>query len=443
MNEEYDAVIVGSGPGGATVARELTRAGRSVLVLEKGRDRRDDMFYGTYPGALRYTERGGFLFTDQGMQVVRPLMVGGATGMYCGSAAPPPDWLRDRYGIDLRPWIEETIRKLAIAPLPAELRGRASARVAEAATELGMEWRPQPKFMDPSRRPEGDHPCGAHCMLGCRCGVKWNAAEYLDEATELGCELRTGTPVRRVMIRDGHAIGVIVDGNRREVEVRGRLVILAAGGLGTPAILRASGFDAAGRGLAMDSTLMVYGATSDPGVGREPPMTYGWVDEERGYMLSTLIDPLLLYPVILARKGLREALTWLRWGRTLGVMIKIKDRVSGEIRPDGSIDKPLTEEDEARLEHGIGVARRILERAGCDPHTTVVSPLRGTHPSATVRIGEMVDTDLATSVPGLYVCDASVFPEALDAPTVLTIIGLARRLADHLDGLQTSGSQAS
>jgi choline dehydrogenase-like flavoprotein len=44
----------------------------------------------------------------------------------------------------------------------------------------------------------------------------------------------------------------------------------------------------------------------------------------------------------------------------------------------------------------------------------------------------MLDTDLQTEVQGLYVCDASVFPEALDRPTVLTIIGLAKRLAKHL-----------
>jgi choline dehydrogenase-like flavoprotein len=49
-----------------------------------------------------------------------------------------------------------------------------------------------------------------------------------------------------------------------------------------------------------------------------------------------------------------------------------------------------------------------------------------------VRIGTMLDENLQTPVPGLYVCDASAFPEALDRPTVLTIIGLAKRLAKRL-----------
>ena len=44
----------------------------------------------------------------------------------------------------------------------------------------------------------------------------------------------------------------------------------------------------------------------------------------------------------------------------------------------------------------------------------------------------MVDTDLQTGVKNLYVCDASTFPEALDRPTVLTIISLGKRLSDHL-----------
>jgi choline dehydrogenase-like flavoprotein len=44
----------------------------------------------------------------------------------------------------------------------------------------------------------------------------------------------------------------------------------------------------------------------------------------------------------------------------------------------------------------------------------------------------MLSTNLETEIGQLYVCDASVFPEALARPTVLTIISLARRLADEL-----------
>jgi len=92
----------------------------------------------------------------------------------------------------------------------------------------------------------------------------------------------------------------------------------------------------------------------------------------------------------------------------------------------------MTARDRERLHHATVVSRQILVRAGCDPDSVFVSRLRGTHPSATVRLGEMVDADLQTTVKNLYVCDASVFPEALGLPTVLTIISFAKRLSEHL-----------
>ena len=93
MRTQAEVVVVGSGPGGAAVARQLSRAGRKVILLECGRDYRREAYYGTYLGALIYTDRHSFLFTKEGLTIVRPLMVGGATSMYCGSAARPPPWL--------------------------------------------------------------------------------------------------------------------------------------------------------------------------------------------------------------------------------------------------------------------------------------------------------------------------------------------------------------
>ncbi len=40
IRKEAEAVIVGSGPGGATVARALARAGKKTILLERGKDYR-------------------------------------------------------------------------------------------------------------------------------------------------------------------------------------------------------------------------------------------------------------------------------------------------------------------------------------------------------------------------------------------------------------------
>ncbi len=426
-----DVIVVGSGPGGATVARELARAGLKVLILERGGDHRRRFYYGTYLGALLYTDRHSFLYTQEGLNIIRPLMVGGATSMYAGCAARPPAWLKDRYGIDIEAEVAETIEELEIAPLPPEWRGRASTRIAEAAHDLGYEWFPQPKFMRPAR---GDMSrCGARCMLGCRCGAKWNAAEYVEEAVAAGARLLTGVHVTQVLVEDGHALGVIGQRGRRPFRAFADAVVLAAGGIGTPRILHRSGFPEAGMGMTMDTTLMVYGLIPrEQGIGNEPPMTWSWEDPEGTFMLSTLIDPWLNYPIVMMRKGLRAMLTWARWNHILGVMIKLRDEISGGVYPDGHIHKPMTLLDRKRLERALEISKRILVRAGADPDSLIVTPLRGTHPSGTVRIGEMVNTNLETEIDDLYVCDASVFPEALGRPTVLTIIGLGKRLARHI-----------
>jgi choline dehydrogenase-like flavoprotein len=209
-------------------------------------------------------------------------------------------------------------------------------------------------------------------------------------------------------------------------------VILAGGGIGTPRLLQASGLSRAGVGMTMDVTVMVYGTVKEKGIGKEPPMTWSWENDEDGYMLSTLIDPWLLYPMGAIRIGVGPVMEWLRWGNILGVMIKLKDDISGGVYPNGKISKPLTDMDSARLAKARAMCERILIEAGAKPSSIFMRPLIGTHPSGTVRIGTMLDTNLKTEIDGLYVCDASTFPESLDRPTVLTIIGMGKRLARYL-----------
>ena len=428
---EVDVVVVGSGPGGATVARQLAQAHRRVVLLERGTDHRERFYYGTHLGALIYGDRGCLFFTEEGLNIVRPLMTGGATNMFTGSAARPPEWLKQKYGVDIGVEVEDTIKELALDRLPDEALGERSTRIMEAANDLGYDWQPLMKFMRPTHTARFN--CGAKCMLGCRCGAKWTANEYVDDAVAAGCELMTRARVDDLIIEDARVVGVRgKSGRSTRFEIRAEVVVLAAGGIGTPIILQNAGFFEAGHGMAMDTTTIVYGTSKYGGTSSEPPMSVAYTDDENGYMLSTLIDPWLLYPMINALKGVKYPFTWFNYGRSMGLMIKIKDELSGGVSLEGSVSKPLTPRDRYRLNHASIVARKILVRAGCDPDSVFVGPLRGTHPCATVRIGEMLDENLRTELENLYVCDASCFPEALDRPTVLTIIGLAKRLAAHL-----------
>jgi len=431
MRRQTDVAVVGSGPGGATVARQLARAGKKVVLLEMGRDHRNEFYYGTHLGALIYGDNHGLLFTEEGLNIIRPIMTGGATNMFTGSATAPPTWLKEKYKVDIDHYVDETIEELDIKPLPDELLGPVSKHIMETGISLGYKWEPLMKFINPARAARFD--CGAKCMLGCRCGAKWTANEYVDDAVSAGCELITHAKVDELIIEDKQVLGVRGKIKKRTpFEVRARVVVLAAGGIGTPLIMQNSGFFDAGNGLAVDTTTLVYGVSKYKGTSSEPPMTVAYTDDENGYMLSTIIDPWLSYPLTMFAKGIRYPFTWVNYARTIGVMIKVKDEVAGGITVEGKISKPTTARDRYRLNHASIVSRNILIKAGCDPDSIFVSPLRGTHPCATVRIGEMLDTNLQTEVKNLYVCDASTFPEALDRPPVLTIIGLGKRLSDHL-----------
>ena len=299
-----DVIIVGSGPGGATVARELSRNGKNVLILERGYDHRNSWYYGTYPGAMRYSDRMSLLFTQEGLNIIAPVMVGGATGMYCGCAADPPRWMKSKYGVDIEGYARAAADELLVRELPEHLRGTASTRIASAGQALGYGWYPQPKFMQPDRsREKGKRfNCQANCMLGCRCGAKWNAAEWIDQAVAAGARIQEGARITRVRI-DGGSVDAL-EGTIRGVAFRARAntIILSAGGIGTPRILQNSGLNGAGVGMTMDTTVMVYGKSPEPGTGKEPPMTWSWENEDAGYMLSTLTDPWLMYPLAAIKK---------------------------------------------------------------------------------------------------------------------------------------------
>jgi choline dehydrogenase-like flavoprotein len=427
MMKQVDVVVVGSGPGGATVARGLAQAGRKVLLLEEGRRHR---WLGNHLTATRIADRAGLSFSEEGMHIVAAHTLGGSTIMYCGTATRPPAWLKDKYGIDLTHWVDETHRELKVQKLPDEVMGTAAIRLHEAANELGYDFERFEKFIDPSKC--RSH-CGGTCMLGCPYGAKWTAREYVDDMIRAGGEVLTKARVSEVIVEDGMARGVRATTSRGELVVRADLVVIAAGGLGTPTILQRSGIHEAGVGMFIDPLVFVTGVSRHKGTALGPPMaigTYEMIDE--GIVISDLIDPWGIWLFMTGRSNPRRLRDFLQYRKMMGLMVKIGDERQGFITLDRRISKPLTEQDRYRLNRGAAISREILIKAGCRPDSVIVGPVRGAHPGATARIGSVVDKNLCTRFKGLYVADASVLPEALDRPTVLTIISLAKRLVDHL-----------
>ncbi len=428
---EADAVVVGTGPGGATVGRELARAGKRVVFVDGGRH--PDSGVGTHWGMVKYVDRAGLVYSEEGLNVVRALATGGSTLVFTATACRPPAWLKEKYGVDLTYEVNETEEELKLAALPDELLGPSNLRLMSTANDMGYDWEPFKKFIDPEKCEPG---C-SDCILGCKRGAKWTAADYVAEAVGRGATLLNRVKVREVIVENGRAVGIRgVNAAKMPVEVRAEWVIMAAGGMGTPVVLQRSGIPEAGQGFFCDPLRMVYGVPRDGGAGTAsaPQMSVGTYEhhETDGFILSPIIEPKLLFGASVGLRNPRALTKWVNYRSVLGIMVKIKDDMGGRINLDGSFSKPLTYDDRLKLDKGTRIAERILEKAGCEVEDIFYSMDRGAHPGGTARIGHVVDSNLQTKTANLYVCDTSVIPEPWGLPPVLTCIGLGKRLAKHL-----------
>lgn len=434
------AIVVGSGAGGAAAARELQGA-YQVTVLEAGGSFRP--FAMPFRGMERLRNSGllfdaraiGLAFRSMkvkkatdGMLVVNGRGTGGTTTLSTGNALRLDGELR-ALGIRLDEEFAELGREV---PQSTEHQARwtpATRRLFAACEGLGLAPRPTPKMIDFGRCRR----CG-RCVLGCPNGAKWDSRRFLEDAIRKGARLETGWHVRRAAVRDGKAVGVWARRGLRTVFLPADLVVLAAGGLGTPAILERSGIRCEPR-LFVDPVLCVAAPWPESGQRREIPMPF--VVRRPGFIVSPYFD----------------YVSWLfdrRWRRPadgmLGLMIKLADTERGSVSPTGRgrIDKALTDADRRKLADAVELCTGIFEKLGVDRRTLFLGTLNAGHPGGTLPLtaAEAETLHPGRLPPNLYVADASLLPASLGAPPVLTIMALAMRIGRICAGRQriTAGS---
>jgi choline dehydrogenase-like flavoprotein len=419
----FDVIVVGTGPGGASVARELARAGARVLMLERGGDAPLAGTVTQMAGMAAVPGKGAFLHRD-GSLLVRALTVGGTSTINFATASPPPLAMFAAHGIDLAPALAAWRAELPMAPLPDTLVGPMATRIMAAARSAGFEWRKLDKLIRPETCRNG---CW-RCVYGCPFGAKWSARELVDAARAAGATLVSDAMVTRLRVEDGRAAGVEARVAGVATTYTAPVVVLAAGGIGSPRVLHASGLMPARAPFFSDPVVAVMGSVDDlDGGGAEVPMAAGASFHADGIALADLTLPQPMYAAFAAQAGRVDRL--LAHDRTLTIMVKIRDAIGGAVGPRW-VDKTLTPDDRARFDHGVALAKSILAHAGA--RHVFASHHFAAHPGGSVPIGRAVDSDLQTKTPGLYVCDAAVIPEPWGLPPTLTLLCLGHRLAAHL-----------
>jgi choline dehydrogenase-like flavoprotein len=422
--EAYDAIIVGSGPGGASVARELSRSNKQILMLEWGDN---DRIRGSMVqmASNAFIPGQSLLFTDKTLlSMFRGICTGGSSVFYCATAFEPPYSMFDTYGVDLRKEVAELKREIPVGPVQEHLMGVGARLIMGSALNLGCDWQKLNKFIYQNRC-QAD--CGK-CSYGCPHEAKWTARNFVKDSIDNGMVLLNGAKVTKILFEGSRAVGVRYRKHFKDNDVFAKKIVVAAGGIGTPEILRNSGLHQAGYDFFFDPLIMVFGTVDGLGSKGEIQMSAGVHNTEMDYLMTDLNFPTFVY-LTQSMSKMRLHKTFSR-SSTLMIMVKIKDSLGGRITGGGGVRKSLNESDKAKLKHGLANATKILKNAGAKGIFN--SWTLAAHPGGTVKLNDMLDPDLKTRHENLYVCDCSVIPEAWGLPPTLTLLALGKRLGRHL-----------
>lgn len=474
-----DVIVVGSGAGGAMVARTAARAGASVVVVEEGRRWSVEEIRTADP-----LDRYAGLYRDGGSTVAlgRPSIVlpigravGGTTVVNSGTCFRPPESVQRRWRDDhrlpladpdrLAPYLDEVERTLQVGPVPAAVMGENGRTLLRGAAELG--WGAGPLI----RNAPGCDGC-CQCALGCPHNAKAGVhLSVLPDACEAGARIVSQARVERVLVESGRAVGVRAarpDGSA--FDVLGSTVVLAAGAAETPLLAWRSDIGRhpeLGRNLAIHPALGTAGRFDRPVVSWEGVLQSAFVDElhasDRVLIEATATPPgmgSMILPGYGA--GLLERIDDAANFAVLGAMVG--DESSGRVRRHRGravMTYRLHPDDARRLVVALSAMGRILLAAGAEEVITGLpghAPVRSVerldgvlrdadprgmhlaafHPTGTARAGgdaqrsPVDEHGRLRGVAGVRVADASIVPSCPEVNPQVTIMALALAVADQM-----------
>jgi choline dehydrogenase-like flavoprotein len=245
-----DVVIVGSGAGGGVTAELLAKAGLDVIVVEEGPLAESSDFRmrerEAYPSL--YQESAGRQTRDREITILQGRAVGGSTTVNWTSSFRTPEatlahWtaahgLRRATPQAMEPWFRRIEDRLSIAPWPIAPNENTDV-LRRGCEKLGY------STGAILRNVKGCRNLG-YCGMGCPTNAKQSMlVTTLPAALASGATLVHRARVTRLVIENDRAVLCEAHGVERNgaapaphrLRLRARHFVLAAGGIGTPAIL--------------------------------------------------------------------------------------------------------------------------------------------------------------------------------------------------------------
>jgi choline dehydrogenase-like flavoprotein len=456
-----DAVVVGTGAGGAVVAKELAEAGLEVAMLEEGAwVEASEMTARPRDLSPKLYRDGAQVVTVGNVPIPLPLgrAVGGTTILNSATCYRTPPALLEQWGLwtseELDPYFRRVERIFNVCRVPREVAGANAHAMQRGAEALG--WAGE--YLHRASR--GCIGSGV-CAFGCPSGGKQHTGNtYVPLAWDAGATTYTGCRVTEILVRDRRARGVIAKARGGGMlRVDADLVVVACGAIHTPTLLARSGVAGAGGNLSIHPCSGVWAEFDEPvEQWRGVPQAYA-VDEfaADGIMLEGWAGPpdMLALSIPAAGEEHRRLMLNARHVAQAGLMIRDSSR--GRVRRVAGrtvIRYDVSGDDIRRLQRAIARAAELELAAGA---RAVHVPIRGVdpvsdegqvraferarvrasrlglsafHPLGTAAAGSVVDADLnVNGIDGLMVADGSVVPSALGVNPQLTIMALATRAA--------------
>ncbi len=491
---ETDVCVIGSGAGGSVAAAELSRAGRQVLLVERGGYYSQGDYNGDEYEMLRRLSLGKGLFgtADGAFGLLAATCLGGSTVVnWCTSLRPPSDVLEEWervHGIDgasgprFQADVEAVLDRLNVNTLESGHNPNNQVLV-DGARALGYRVETIP------RNVRGCDDCGP-CVYGCARGAKQDAlVTYIKDACDAGARVLVRCRAERVLEQRGEATGVeavVADpasGREYRVTIRARTVVVAGGAIFSPALLLRSGLGNAmvGRGLRLHPVTACLGVYPHPiriwsGAGQtatcnEFARTRGmhgfWIEASPGHPgLAAMAMPWI--------NGEDHKRQMARLEHTAALIVLVRDSGSGRVTltRDGNplVRYSQNAQDRALMLRGLeemckihlaagalevaslhtggvrvqgsdsGAAARFaagVRREGIRPNALALfsAHLMGGLPmGADPRRAAVDPSGRLYGVRNLYVADASLLPTAPGVNPMIAIMAMARRVGRRIAG---------
>jgi choline dehydrogenase-like flavoprotein len=484
-----DAVVIGSGAGGAIAAYELAKAGKKVIVLEAGPYVPSEKFPEMLAVAMGtlYQDHGGQSNTNGDIAILQGACVGGSTVVNAALCFRTPDYYFKKWGKEfgltnltsakMKPIFEKVERNLHISTVKPNETSVGAELIAVGMKKAGFP-------LGKARRNIKDCAITGFCFSGCTSDRKQSMlVTYLPWAVAHGATIYADTRVTEVLSGDGKASGVraeIIDpatGQKKaDVLVEAAMVIMAAGPIQTPLLLQKSGLanssGQVGKNFACHPSISVtaefpYEVNDFHGATHSLYMDQNTLPEKGGYILLNAIQE----PVeasFSAEPGTGKPYVAYMTGykNTIRLISLIHDKNVGEVKwknGQKEIIYSVDDEDFEAMKKGLIATAKILFASGAkklylptshissidrvEDVDKVIGALKNEparykytsfHPQGTCRMGRDPKKSVVNpygethDVKNLFVVDASLLPTSIGYNPSETVYALSHYVCEQI-----------